>query len=177
MDFLLNGIGVVGTIVLVVSYLPQIRGLYKGKDATGMSISFWVILILSLVCFFLNGLAVFIKYGDYGSLLSQSANILFATVVLCQVLYYNKKNKNTDNEDKYYDLDIWFSDESLGCYKHIAHGDIEITPHFIIIDLNSKNYELNKSAMTTHSSVKLDNVRLVIPFSQVSDFKLYKSIN
>lgn len=177
MDFLLNGIGVVGTIVLVVSYLPQIRGLYKGKDATGMSISFWVILILSLVCFFLNGLAVFIKYGDYGSLLSQSANILFATIVLCQVLYYNKKNKKIDNEDRYYDLDIEFVGNVVTSYRKLKHDNIEFTSNFIIIDFDKDNIELNKTVMTTNNSSVPSSSRLVLPYSNVVAFKLYKSVN
>lgn len=77
-----------GSIFLVFSYLPQIRQLFKTHNTEGMSVSFWVILLLGLTCTTLN---MVINNNPLSVLLPQFLNITLALVVLIQILVYRRK--------------------------------------------------------------------------------------
>ena len=78
----------IGGIFLVISYVPQIITLYKVKDSTSQSVSFWVILLISLSALTSN---MIINQNPITVLIPQFLNILFALVILIQVIYYKKR--------------------------------------------------------------------------------------
>lgn len=77
-----------GSIFLVISYVPQIRQLFKTKQTEGMSVSFWVVLILGLVFTTTN---MILNSNPMSVLLPQFLNITLATVVLIQIIVYRRK--------------------------------------------------------------------------------------
>lgn len=77
-----------GSIFLVFSYLPQIKQLFKTHNTEGMSVSFWVILLLGLTCTTTN---MVINNNPMSVLLPQFLNITLATVVLIQIIVYRRK--------------------------------------------------------------------------------------
>lgn len=77
-----------GSIFLVFSYLPQIKQLFKTHNTEGMSVSFWVILLLGLACTTTN---MVINNNPLSVLLPQFLNIILAFVVLMQIIVYRRK--------------------------------------------------------------------------------------
>lgn len=78
----------VGGIFLAISYIPQIITLYKVKDSKSQSVSFWIILLISLSSLTAN---MIINNNPLSVLIPQFLNITFALVVLIQVIYYKKR--------------------------------------------------------------------------------------
>lgn len=81
---ILNFITLVAPILLMVSYVPQIIKLAKDKTAEGISLSFWIILDLTLLCFVLLALSS----EDLRMLAMQSLNLILALIVTVQVIMY-----------------------------------------------------------------------------------------
>lgn len=77
-----------GSIFLVFSYLPQIKQLFKTHNTEGMSVSFWVILLLGLTCTTTN---MIINDNPLSVLLPQFLNIILAFVVLMQITIYRRR--------------------------------------------------------------------------------------
>nr|WP_308545821.1 PQ-loop repeat-containing protein [uncultured Lachnoclostridium sp.] len=76
-----------GTFI-TISYLPQIKQLFKTHNTEGMSVSFWVILLLGLTCTTTN---MVINNNPLSVLLPQFLNIILAFVVLMQIIIYRRK--------------------------------------------------------------------------------------
>lgn len=83
---MINIITVLASILLAVSYIPQIIKLRETKSVEGISLSFWIILDLTLACF----VYLAIQSGDVRMLLMQSINLLLAMIVTMQVLRYKE---------------------------------------------------------------------------------------
>lgn len=83
---MINVITVLASILLAVSYIPQIIKLRETKSVEGISLSFWIILDLTLACF----VYLAIQSGDVRMLLMQSINLLLAMIVTMQVLRYKE---------------------------------------------------------------------------------------
>lgn len=83
---------VLATPLLALGYIPQIISLYKTKKTEGISINFWYILNLGLLCMFILSLDIFVGTGSVSMLIAQSFNLGLAIVVMVQVIYY-RKNK------------------------------------------------------------------------------------
>ncbi|MFR2889125.1 MAG: PQ-loop repeat-containing protein [Clostridium butyricum] len=77
-----------GSGFLIFSYLPQIKQLFKTHNTEGMSVSFWVILLLGLICTTTN---MVINNNPMSVLIPQFLNITLATVVLIQIIVYRRK--------------------------------------------------------------------------------------
>lgn len=77
-----------GGIFITVSYLPQIKQLFKTHNTEGMSVSFWMILLLGLTCTTTN---MVINNNPLSVLLPQFLNIILAFVVLMQIIIYRRK--------------------------------------------------------------------------------------
>lgn len=88
LTILSNILSGVSGIFLAISYIPQIITLYKVKDSKSQSISFWVILLISLSSLTAN---MIINSNPLSVLIPQFLNIIFALVVLIQVIYYRKR--------------------------------------------------------------------------------------
>lgn len=80
-------------ILLMISYVPQIMTLYKEKTAEGISMSFWIVLDLSLLMLFILALNTWFNTGDASLAISQGLNLFLALIVTCQVVIYKKKDK------------------------------------------------------------------------------------
>ena len=79
--------GISATLLLGVSYVPQILKLHKDKTAEGISASFWYILDLSLLMLFILA----IDSGQTSLIIAQGVNLLLALIVTGQVVYYKRK--------------------------------------------------------------------------------------
>lgn len=51
-DFFFQNLGLIGTIIFVSAYLPQIKHLFKVKDSTGISIFSWSIWLFGALLLF-----------------------------------------------------------------------------------------------------------------------------
>lgn len=89
---LFSTLQLIGGIVLVISYLPMVKLLHTTKSSKNQSISFWVILDIGMVLFWLNALYLAITLGQLPYLISQSLNLICGVIVLIQLLIY-RKNK------------------------------------------------------------------------------------
>lgn len=88
MSLIENVLVILGGICITGSYLPQIRQLFKTHNTEGMSVSFWVILLLGLTCTTTN---MVINNNPLSVLLPQFLNIILAFVVLMQIIIYRRK--------------------------------------------------------------------------------------
>lgn len=90
---LLNILPQIGTFLIGAMYIPQIMKTNKTKDVSGMSVWFWLTLVMALSVMTANALVVFLVYGTYGLLVTESVNLILAVVVLWQVLKYKGNAK------------------------------------------------------------------------------------
>lgn len=90
MDLIIIGnlINTIGAIFLVYSYIPQIAMLLKKKNSDGMSVKFWVILIIGMLGMLIN---MVISGASLFVILTQVINIALAGIVLVLVLKYRKR--------------------------------------------------------------------------------------
>lgn len=88
MSLIGNVLATLGGIFITISYLPQIKQLFKTYNTEGMSVSFWVILLLGLTCTTTN---MIINNNPLSVLLPQILNITLAFVVLIQIIVYRRK--------------------------------------------------------------------------------------
>ena len=89
---LFSTLQLIGGVVLVISYLPMVKLLHTTKSSENQSISFWVILDIGMILFWLNAMYLAITLNQYSYAISQSLNLLFGIIVLVQLLIY-RKNK------------------------------------------------------------------------------------
>lgn len=93
-NFLTNILSsVFGTGFLIIFYIIQIGKSLKVKSAKGISWIGWAMLNLALLCMFVSSVAVFVKYGTYGYMVTETANVLLALIELFLILKYRKKDK------------------------------------------------------------------------------------
>lgn len=85
---LTTALSVGGGIFITASYIPQIRQLHKTKKADDLSTSFWVILILGLLCTTTN---MVLNNSPLSVLAPQFINVVLAATVLVQVLVYKRR--------------------------------------------------------------------------------------
>ena len=90
MDLIIIGnlINTIGAIFLVYSYIPQITMLLKRKNSDGMSVKFWIILIIGMLGMLIN---MVISGASLFVILTQVINIALAGIVLVLVLKYRKR--------------------------------------------------------------------------------------
>ena len=84
---------VFSTVLLTLSYIPQVINLYKTKSTEGISMSFWYILDGSLILLFILALDSYFQTGDTGLVIAQSLNLILALIVTSQVIYYKKQEE------------------------------------------------------------------------------------
>lgn len=90
-DALITWLPNIATVLLVVCYIPQIVHLLKTKKTEGLSIPFWVLLILALLTFTAFNVCLFIKFGTFFGIITEGANSLLAIVVFSLLLKYRQK--------------------------------------------------------------------------------------
>lgn len=81
---------VFGTGFLIVFYIIQIVKSVKVKSAKGISWIGWSMLNLALLCMFGTALSLYISYGTYGMLVTETANVVLALIELFLILKYRK---------------------------------------------------------------------------------------
>lgn len=87
---LLDYIPFVGTIAMVISYVPQIWLTYTTQNVTGQSLSFWAILTFSLGTMVLQqvGMTRYKGVSSYMGLIFQSLNFILALTMLVGVIVF-----------------------------------------------------------------------------------------
>ena len=81
---------VISGIILTISYLPQIYQTYTTQDVTGHSLTFWILLNISLTGFVIQQWGM-IKYRgnkQYNGFIVQLLNLFFGLVMLIGVLIF-----------------------------------------------------------------------------------------
>lgn len=81
------------TILISIAYLPQIIKTFKTKKVDDLSLGFWVLIVSFLVCMLSNATYLLLTANGVGYFLTELANFTLAVVVLVQILYYKRKNK------------------------------------------------------------------------------------
>jgi uncharacterized protein with PQ loop repeat len=79
------------TILISITYIPQIVKTYKTKSVEDLSFWFWVILNMFLFCMWTNSLFSLIDSGNVGYFITETINWALAIVVFMQILKYRKK--------------------------------------------------------------------------------------
>lgn len=90
-QFLLNILPMFGTAFLIIFYIIQIGKTIKVKSVEGVSMLGWSMLNLALICMFVNALTIYIQFGTYGFLITETANVLLALIELGLIIKYKKK--------------------------------------------------------------------------------------
>lgn len=91
LNFLITWLPNVATVLLIACYVPQITHLLKTKKTEGLSIPFWIILILALLTFTAFNVCLFIKFGTFFGIITEGANSFLAIVVFSLLLKYRNK--------------------------------------------------------------------------------------
>lgn len=91
MNILLNTLPLIATVFMTLCYIPQIVQTFKTKDVTGISLSFYVLLNISLVLLLVNSYLLFLSNGNFGYVISYIINEALALLMLILVLKYRKK--------------------------------------------------------------------------------------
>ncbi len=88
---LLTYLPMIGTILMVVSYIPQLTMTYTTHNVQGQSLSFWILLVLALGSMIGQQLGM-IKYRgakSYVGLIFQSLNFLLALAMLVAIIIFS----------------------------------------------------------------------------------------
>lgn len=91
LNTLINVLPNIATVLLIICYVPQITHLLKTKKTEGLSVTFWIILILALLTFTAFNICLFIKFGTFFGIITEGANSLLAIVVFGLLLKYRQK--------------------------------------------------------------------------------------
>lgn len=83
------------TIFITLTYIPQIIKTYKTKNVDGISLWFWILLNLFLVCMWLNSLFSWRDHGNFGFFLTESINFILAIVIFSQIIYYRRLKRHS----------------------------------------------------------------------------------
>lgn len=78
----------IGSILLLLSYAPQIKSLIVTKEVEGVSQNFWLILTIGLALISLN---MYLSEVQLFILLTQVGNTILALITLLLVMKYKKK--------------------------------------------------------------------------------------
>ncbi|MEC0276931.1 PQ-loop repeat-containing protein [Peribacillus frigoritolerans] len=80
------------TFLISFAYVPQIVQNIRTKSVRDLSLGFWVLINAFIVNMIANALYLFLTAPNgLGYLLTEVANGVLAFTVLCQILYYRKK--------------------------------------------------------------------------------------
>lgn len=84
---------VIASILILISYIPQLIKTYKTKDVEGQSKTFWLLLSITLYLFFQQqlGLYIFKDANNISGILSQFFNLACALIMLFFTYRYSKK--------------------------------------------------------------------------------------
>lgn len=86
-----NILPTIATIAISVTYVPQIIKTHRTKSVNDMSVMFWILLNVFLLCMWTNSLFAFIDSNNVGYFVTQSINWLLAIIQTTQLFMYKKK--------------------------------------------------------------------------------------
>lgn len=79
----------IASVLITIAYPPQIIKNYRTKSVSDLSIAFWVIITTFCVCMLGNALYLYVGgKGSLGYAVTEIINLVFAAVVLIQIIYY-----------------------------------------------------------------------------------------
>lgn len=81
--------------VTTVGYVPQVRKLAKTRSADGLSLSSWLLWILSSA---VSMLYVLVVVHDTALLVVSSMHLAFCTIIAAQILRYRKIEPTMNND-------------------------------------------------------------------------------
>jgi uncharacterized protein with PQ loop repeat len=90
-NILLDYLPIVATVLIIFSYMGQLKVTYGTKNVEGQSLSFWVILTSALAINVVREAYLMYTQGTFGGLLTQGFNFVLAGAILFGVMRYRKK--------------------------------------------------------------------------------------
>lgn len=79
------------SILITIAYLPQVIKTAKTKSVEDISLGFWILINLFLVCMVSNATYNLITAGNVGYFITELLNFGLAFVVLIQCIVFRKK--------------------------------------------------------------------------------------
>ncbi|HDK7156642.1 TPA: hypothetical protein PTV43_001774 [Clostridium botulinum] len=83
-------INIIGGVLVLYSFLPQIYTISKTKSTGNNSIQYWIIMTLGIACICINQ---FICEVPKVQLIIQSINVIFAILTTALIVYFSEKEK------------------------------------------------------------------------------------
>lgn len=96
-----NYLPIIATVLIVASYMGQLKKTYGTKNVEGQSLFFWIVLNLALLINVAREIYLFSQYGTYGGLLTQGFNLALGLAIFVGVLIYRKKEQTETNTTNY----------------------------------------------------------------------------
>lgn len=84
-------INIIGGILLIYSFIPQISTLLKEKSPGNNSIQYWVIMTFGITCI---GINQFICNVPKVQLITQSVNVIFAIFTTILIVHFSIREKS-----------------------------------------------------------------------------------
>lgn len=78
----------VGSLIMALSYFPQMATILKNKSSQGISFLFIAMVTLALATFTLNGYVIYLENGDKKTLYSQLANLIPALITCLLIIIF-----------------------------------------------------------------------------------------
>lgn len=101
----LNYLPIIATILIVTSYMGQLKKTYGTKNVEGQSLFFWTVLNLALLINVVREVYLFSQHGTYGGLLTQGFNLALGSAIFVGVLLYRKKEQTETSPTNYSDYE------------------------------------------------------------------------
>lgn len=92
-NIILNYLPILGTILIVLSYLGQLKTTYGTKNVEGQSLFFWIVLDSALFINTIREIYLYKTQGTFGGVLTQGFNLVLGASILVGVIMYRKKDK------------------------------------------------------------------------------------
>ncbi|ENK1243277.1 hypothetical protein ACFLKB_09815 [Clostridium sp. FAM 1755] len=93
-------INIIGGILLLYSFLPQIYIILKTKSPGNNSIQYWIIMTFGISCICINQ---FICEVPRVQLIIQSINVVFAILTTILIIYFGLKESNNKKYNRFDD--------------------------------------------------------------------------
>lgn len=90
----------IASCVIVPAYLPQAIKTQISKNVSGISLWFWILINIFLLCMWTNSLGALIYDGRLGYFITETLNWAFAIWVLVQVIVFGKEDRRKEKQKR-----------------------------------------------------------------------------
>jgi len=87
-------IGYIGTLCLSLSYIPQVKKVFKNETTTGISNKFLILQFITCICFIIYPIG-FLLENSFEGLPIMIANVFIFVMLI--IIQHNKRRNNEQN--------------------------------------------------------------------------------